>query len=82
MKAPDKIYSVVTIYDYDNTRGAWSCVKVDGLSNTEYIRKDALLEWVKEKQEQMKIEAGGCSNMLAAGKLLAYGEIIEKIKSL
>lgn len=47
-----------------------------------YIRKDALLAWAKEKQEQMKIEAGGCSNMLAAGKYLAYSELIEKIESL
>ncbi len=51
-------------------------------SDIEYLRKDALLEWAKEKQEQMKIEAGGCSNMLAAGKYLAYSELIEKIESL
>lgn len=51
-------------------------------NSIEYIRKDALLEWAKEKQEQMKIEAGGCSNMLAAGKLLAYEEIIKKIELL
>ena len=48
----------------------------------EYIRKDALMEWAKEKREQMKNEAGGCSNMMASGKYLAYSELIEKIESL
>jgi hypothetical protein len=52
------------------------------VQNEKYIRKDALLEWAKEKREQMKNEAGGCSNMMASGKYLAYSELIEKIESL
>lgn len=47
-----------------------------------YIREDAMIVFLKQKIEQMKIEAGGFSNMLAAGKYLAYSELIEKIESL
>lgn len=82
MKAPDKIY----VREYpDGLNQFWERKKRDDVIATiphEYIRKDALLEWAKEKQWQMKIEAGGCSNMLAAGKLLAYEAIIKKIESL
>lgn len=76
MKAPDKIYVNIP-GDYWHP-GTDEKVNTD----TEYIRKDALLEWAKEKQWQMKIETGGCSNMLAAGKLLAYEAIIKKIELL
>lgn len=76
MKAPDKIYvNIPGDYWHPGTDD-----KVN--TDTEYARKDALLDWAKEKQEQMKIEAGGCSNMLAAGKFLAFKELIEKIESL
>lgn len=44
--------------------------------------RETLLEWAKEKREQMKIEAGGCSNMLASGKYLAFEEAIKKLESL
>lgn len=47
-----------------------------------YIRKDALLDWTKERKEQMKIEAAGCGNMLAAGEYLAYDKMIEQIESM
>jgi len=80
MKAPDKIYLHPDIGGREFIR-PW----LHRAANSEsvvYIHKDALLEWAKEKQEQMKIEAGGCSNMLAAGKYLAYSELIEKIESL
>ena len=81
---PDKIYvTTSTTYPvnpaYGNKWGCWSERKCPGYV---YLHKNALLEWAKEKQEQMKIEAGGCSNMLAAGKYLAYSELIEKIESL
>lgn len=73
---PDKLYGWTGVLGsyYASPR------KPEEVNSEEYIRKDSLMKWAKEKQEQMKIEAGGCSNMLAAGKLLAYGEIIEKIK--
>jgi hypothetical protein len=77
MEAPKKIYVSIGTRQSLIAR-AGQTLK----SDIEYIRKDALLEWAKEKQEQMKIEAGGCSNMLAAGKYLAYSELIEKIESL
>ena len=48
----------------------------------EYIYKDTLLQWMKEKKEQMKVEVGGCSNMLVAGKYLAFEEAIKKLESL
>lgn len=73
MKAPDKIYlHEISAEELTENFPYHIC----------YIRKDALMEWAKENQEQMKIEAGGCTNMLAAGKYLAYKEIIDKIESL
>lgn len=79
---PDKIY----VREYpDGLNQFWDRKKRDDVVATiyhEFIRKDALLEWAKEKREQMKIEAGGCSNMAAAGKYLAYSELIDKLNSM
>lgn len=77
MKAPDKIYIEQKAVMY-NRVFTEPCKHDD----YEYIYKDTLMEWMKEKKEQMKIEAGGCSNMLAAGKLLAFEEVIKKLESL
>ena len=78
MKAPDKIYIFQDGDEHWYKPEEW---ETPPSNRIEYTRKDALLEWAKEKQEQMKIEAGGCYNMLAAGKFLAFEEIIEKINA-
>lgn len=79
---PDKIY----VREYpDGINQFWDRKKRDDVVATihhEYIRKDTLLKCVKELKAQMKIEAGGCSNLLAAGEWLAYDKLIEKIESL
>lgn len=72
---PDKIF-------IDEDLIAFHVLQTKHDGDIEYIRKDALLEWAKERKEQMKIEAAGCSNMLAAGEWLAYDKLIEKIESM
>lgn len=78
MEAPDKIYlcaDAPRVYD-------WSRVPFEKGGNIKYIRKNALLEWAEERKEQLKKEAAGCSNMLAAGEYLAYDKLIEQIESM
>ena len=46
MKAPDKIY----IHRKDNPLEiTWSEIKEKNATNVEYIRKDAMLEWLNER---------------------------------
>ena len=67
MKTPDKIY----IPDKSSSNGYFS-VNRSSVSNLEYIRKDALLEW-----------ANGMSKAVATlGEELSFRELIEHIKSL
>ena len=47
MKAPDKIYIHTRTEPYCSI--TWSEVKEKNCTNEEYIRKDALLVWAKEK---------------------------------
>ena len=79
---PDKIY----VREYpDGINQFWDRKKRDDVVATihhEYIRKDTLLKYVKDIKAKMKIEAAGCSNMLAAGEWLAYDKLIEKIESM
>lgn len=73
MKAPDKIYVNIP-WDY------WRPAADDKLStDTEYIRKDALLEWAKELKERweeppMSKHSPGCVYMLE--------QLIDKLNSL
>lgn len=78
MKTPDKIF--VSTDPFGFMSGHY--MENHPPHGEEYIRKDALMEWAEEKRDQMKNEAGGCSNMAAAGKYLAYSDLIEKIESL
>ena len=71
MKAPDKIY-----FGYDeNTHLESYCLEKKGKTTVEYIRKDTLMEWIKEKIEE---------NVGQYNKDwdLAFNEIIDKINSL
>lgn len=82
--APDKIYIAVSTGPAGIVDRIWTDQKRSNpaFTSVEYLRKDALLDWAKERKAQLKKEAAGCSNMLAAGEWLAYDKLIEKIESL
>ena len=82
MKVPDKIYIAETPNKLIEIWGEEPIESNPYITEHEYIRKDTLLKLVKERKGQMKIEAAGCSNMLAAGEWLAYDKLIEKIESM
>ena len=78
MEAPDKIYVAESLIKrpYGNE---WSPTPYISRENTEYIRKDALLEWanrLKERWEEppMSSHSPGCVFMLE--------QVIKKIESL
>lgn len=67
MKAPDKIYVELCsdgVYSHEK--------KWEGSHNIEYIRKDALLEWAREKYEEYHDRR----------EMFAFGELIDKLNSL
>jgi len=47
MKAPDKIY--VASYNGEAFSHSWTTEPLGDTTATEYIRKDALIEWVEEQ---------------------------------
>lgn len=51
MKAPDKIYIPIRFKDTGRLVPTWWQEPIEGFTNIEYIRKDALLEWAKEIAE-------------------------------
>lgn len=70
--APDKIYlcaDAPRMYD-------WSRVSFEKGGNVEYIRKDALLEWVKE-QASITEKLNGKGAMLKA-----WNTLIDKLSSM
>ncbi len=70
MKAPDKIY--VARYNGESFSHSWTIEPLGDTTATEYIRKDALIEWAKEKQyESLTIVADNF-----------WQEVIDKINSL
>ena len=69
MKAPDKIYVSNWIYNI----WQYTIPDPDDETEVEYIRKDALLEWAKEKANDYK----GTENIRRSFELM-----IKKIESL
>lgn len=67
MNAPDKIYVSHLIYD----TWQYTTPNLDDELEVEYIRKDALLEWLKERRAEHSFEVRK-----------AYQRTIEKIESL
>jgi hypothetical protein len=49
MKVPDKIYIQTNKGEAFSSK--WTTIPFRDFENTEYIRKDALLEWAKENQK-------------------------------
>lgn len=84
---PDKIYTFQDDGDrYWYKPEEW---ETPPLTRVEYIRKDALLEWLKNEYEtiswyyeKMKHVTGSIGDTSSSGKAEAYKKVIEKIESL
>lgn len=77
MKAPEKIFFPNDI----NLLTKLSLV-IKQKGDVCYISKDSILSKLTERMEQAKVDAGGCSNMHASGKYIAYQEVIDLINEL
>ena len=83
MKAPDKIYlhgypdKPFLCQDWD-VAPTKRVVRGQQAENIAYIRKDALLEWAKEKNERIDTDEGDYS----LGYVSAMIDLIDKIESL
>ena len=70
---PDKIYAGFN----ENTHLESYCLEKKGECQTEYLRKDTLLEWLNKRIKSM--DDSLAVNYLTA---LAYKDVIDKINSL
>ena len=85
MKAPDKIYIQTNAGEAFSSK--WTTIPFRDFENTEYIRKDALMEWAKfvlKCQEEELAKYDGPSYMRASimGRIDAYKVLIAKLNSL
>ena len=78
MKAPDKIYVSRNFSEDNSPHGLWYLNKSEHDINVEYLRKDALLEWAKEKKEKLNADEGDFS----FGYVSAMIGLIDKIESM
>ena len=78
MKAPDKIF--IQTYVDEAFSSKWTTIPFRDFENTEYIRKDALLELLKPEQELPFLEEyeRGCLD----GRNRVKEELLDKINSL
>ena len=67
MFAPDKIY--ITTHNGETLSSKWTTIPFRDFENTEYIRKEALLEWAKAVKADPMIP-------------MNIDKVIEKIESL
>ena len=82
MKAPDKIYLVE---NYSASNFIWDVEKWDDHRNFEYIRKDAMMEWLSASLEEMKKEPDNgipLKKIMVATAISSFQEVIDKINSL
>jgi hypothetical protein len=82
MKAPDKIYVAESLIKtpYGNE---WSPTPYISRESTEYIRKEALLEWAKEKYEEYDRRIAGFPDDGAYwGQRNAFRQMIDKLNSI
>lgn len=75
MNTPDKMYMPNELLSEEWQR------HIEG-QDTEYIRKDALLEWAKEKYVQADMNANATDDRIHYGELLAFKELIDKLNTL
>lgn len=85
MKAPDKIY-LQRVPSNQEVIDGWTVepVKHTVLEDIEYIRKDALLEWAKEKKKQLLEQESENDEPsdVAAGINAGLDMLIGKLKSM
>ena len=74
MKAPDKIYLGID----DIGSGYVYNLSLDNNGHPEYIRKDALLEWAKKKNQRIDTNEGDYS----LGYVSAMIDLIDKLNSM
>lgn len=89
MEAPDKIYIAETP---NKLIEIWSDEPIESkpyITEHEYIRKDALLEWLRNEYEtiswyyeKMQHVTGSVGDNSSYGKVEAYKKVIDKIESL
>ena len=72
MKAPDKIY--ITTHNGETISSKWTTIPFRDFENTEYIRKDALIEWIQE------VRAIPHENAITRD--LAFQEVVNKLNSM
>ena len=79
MKAPDKIY----IDDLAVVNDCVTKISLEQLPNfSEYIRKDALMEWVYMRLEEFRYIAKISNDAAADGEVDAFEELIDKLNSM
>ena len=55
MKAPDKIY--IQTNAGETLSSKWTTIPFRDFENTEYIRTDAILKWVKEQESHLTVSS-------------------------
>ena len=87
MKAPETIFLRGYSFDDEPCKN-WTLeplkkgLRGHTVQNEKYIRKDALLEWVREKKERLGKMFDAMPSTAIGAKLDACKEFIEKIESL
>ena len=71
MKAPDKIYIQTNAGETISSK--WTTIPFRDFENTEYIRKDVLLEWAKETY---------LTENASAIRKVCFKQLIEKLMSM
>lgn len=74
MKAPDKIYIQTNAGEAFSSK--WTTIPFRDFENTEYIRKDALLDWLESKVYEYN------EDRFDNGFKAALGQVIDKINEL
>ena len=85
MKAPDKIYyQKLYINPSGYEEGRAYELNPDPLPCVEYIRKDALLEWLEESKKEMEKELDGSHEAIRFATAIAissFQEVIDKLNN-
>ena len=83
MNAPDKIYLDIRYNNDEYPKEVFATRALE--SDVEYIRKDALLEWLKQSKQEMEQDlkgTGGLKMAMIATAISSFQEVIEKLESL
>ena len=71
MKVPDKIYTQINAGEVLSSK--WTTIPFRDFENTEYIRKDVLLEWAKETY---------LNKNTSVIRKVCYKQLIDKLNSM